>query len=116
VKKPTPAALVLFDAVLPTDARVERKKMFGMPGAFVNGNLFLGVFADGVTLRLDDARLTALREHPGVGPFEPKPGSPWRAYVHIASDVPVEQVAAWATEALTFTATMPAKAPRKKKG
>ncbi len=42
----SPQALVqLFDRVLPESPNVERRKMFGYPCAFVNGNMFAGLFA-----------------------------------------------------------------------
>jgi len=38
--------IALFYAALPEDPRVERRKMFGYPCAFVGGNLFSGLHAD----------------------------------------------------------------------
>lgn len=43
MKKPTPEAIAAFEESLPTNPEVVRKKMFGMPAAFVNGNMFFGV-------------------------------------------------------------------------
>ena len=113
--KPTQRALDAFDAAIPTDERVERKKMFGMPAAFVNGNMFMGCFGDGVNLRVSPERREELLATDGVGVFEPKKGAPWKAYVDVScehwADTP--ELAAWAKESLAFTAGMP---PKKKKG
>ena len=56
--------------------------MFGMPAGFVNGNMFLGVFANGVVLRLSKESRLELESEQGMGPFEPRPGSPWKEYLH----------------------------------
>jgi len=45
--KKVPAELAAaFDAALPPAVDVERRKMFGCPTAFVNGNLFAGLHED----------------------------------------------------------------------
>lgn len=115
--KPTPAALAAFDAAIPDDdPRAERKPMFGMPAAFVNGNMFLGVFDDGLVLRLPDARRGELSELDDAGPFEPMPGRPWKEYIHAsASRLPAERLAQWAAEALAHTAGLPPKAKKASK-
>ena len=116
--KPTQAALDAYDAVFPDDERATRKQMFGMPAGFVNGNMFLGVFEDGVVLRVGAARRDDLAELEGIGPFEPMPGRPWREYVHAraARWSGTDELASWAVEALAHTGALPPKAPRKKKG
>jgi hypothetical protein len=39
----SPDALVeKFSQIVPPDPRVERRKMFGYPAAFVGGNMFIG--------------------------------------------------------------------------
>ena len=57
--KPTQAALDAFAAHFPDDTRAEQRKMFGMPAGFINGNMFMGVFADGLVFRLSPADLAA---------------------------------------------------------
>src|SRR5262245_41392709 len=106
MEKPTPEALTAFDGAFPADSRADRGQMFGMPVGLVNGNMFLGVYADGVVLRLPDTRLTALRALDGIGTFAPG-GRGWKDYVHVdalrwggSTDL-----AGWAQEALDHTAT-----------
>ncbi len=117
MEKPTAAAIAAFDAAFPPDERAVRKKMFGMPAGFVNGNMFYGVFADGVVLRLSKESLVELHGQEGVGAFEPMPGRPWKEYVHASAEVwgGSEQLADWALEALEHTAKMPAKVKKSKK-
>lgn len=118
MEKPTPAALAAFDQAFPPDARAVRKQMFGMPAGFVNGNMFLGVFSDGVVLRLPDDKLAALRALDGVSQFEPMPGRPWKDYVHASATRwgGSEELGRWALAALDHTVAMPVKEAKKEKG
>ena len=50
----------------------ERRKIFGADVWFVNGNMFAGVFGDGMILRLSDKDgMSIKKEMPGVGLFSP---------------------------------------------
>lgn len=119
MEKPTQAALDAFDFGFPDDSRAERRKMFGMPAGFVNGNMFYGVFADGVVLRLPPDALAAIFEQGGIERFEPMPGRPWKEYAHALAPIwgGTDELKAWALQALDHTAQMPPKVkkPRKKK-
>lgn len=112
MQKPTQAALDAFDASFPDDSRGERRKMFGMPAGFVHGNMFLGVFGDGVVLRLPADALAEAVCIEGVENFEPMPGRPWKAYAHAPSSLPAERLASWAQTAFDHTAAMPPKLPK----
>ena len=112
MKKVTPAAIAAYEAAFPQDERAVKKKMFGHPAAFVNGNMFFGTFGEGLIFRLPPDRLVALSEVAGVGPFEPMPGRPWKEYVYADLSQGAEALAGWAGEALEHTAQMP---PKKKK-
>ena len=58
-------AKALFAEVVPDDPRVVVKPMFGNLGAFVNGNMFAGLFGDRIGVRvLDDARRRASSRRP----------------------------------------------------
>lgn len=117
MQKPTPAALDAFAAAFPEDARAVRKQMFGMPAGFVNGQMFFGVFADGVVARLPPLRRAELAGEEGVGPFEPMEGRPWKDYIHASAPRwgGSETLAGWAREALDYTGTLPPKAEKPKK-
>jgi TfoX/Sxy family transcriptional regulator of competence genes len=118
MEKPTAEALALFDAAFPEDARTERKKMFGMPAAFVNGNMFYGVFHNGVCMRVGEGRRDEIASnHEGVEAFEPMPGRPWKEYIHVdagAFGSDADELGGWIHEALELTAAMPAKKKKKK--
>jgi TfoX/Sxy family transcriptional regulator of competence genes len=107
----------LFAECLPDDPRLERRKMFGYPAAFVHGNMCAGLFGDRVFARLSDADKAAL---PGGGDyFEPMPGRPMKAYAVIPDEVVADEavLAEVLAKAVAFTAALPAKekkAARKK--
>jgi TfoX/Sxy family transcriptional regulator of competence genes len=118
LQKPTALALATFDSVFPeADPRAVRKNMFGMPAGFVNGNMFMGVWADGVVLRLDDATLAKLQSLPGVGSFEPMEGRPWKDYVLVDAGQwgEARELPEWIAKSLDHTAKMPPKASKKAK-
>jgi TfoX/Sxy family transcriptional regulator of competence genes len=110
----SPQGLVdLFAECLPDDPRIERRKMFGYPAAFVHGNLCAGLFRDRVFARLSDEDRAAL---PGGGDyFEPMPGRPMKAYAVIPDDVVVDEaaLAEALAKAVAFTAALPAKEKKK---
>lgn len=60
--------------------------MFGNLGAFVNGNMFLGLFGSDIGLRLPPADAQALRALPGSGPFGPSE-RPMGGYVSLPPDL-----------------------------
>lgn len=80
-KKP-PEKLVRFfeEKAAPIDC--ERRKMFGYPCAFINGNMFFGTYTDGLFLRLGQDEVDEVRAaHKDARPFEPRPGRPMREYI-----------------------------------
>jgi TfoX/Sxy family transcriptional regulator of competence genes len=112
-EKPAPALVERFDASLPQDPAVERRKMFGCPCAFVNGNMFAGVHEQNLILRLDEAGRARAREHHGAGPFTAM-GRTMREYVALpgAAQRPAAEVARLVAEAFAYARSLPAKKPR----
>ena len=62
-----------FTAAIEDEENVERRKMFGYPAIFVNGNMAAGLHSSGLVLRLGEADREALQEKGGA-PFEPMKG------------------------------------------
>jgi hypothetical protein len=122
--KPSTATLEAFDRAFPSkDPRAVRRPMFGMAAGVVNGNLFSGVFGEGITLRLPEERVQALvTAHEGVLPFTPM-GRRWKGYaiVDVATWAGRKELGSWVREALEHTAALPPKEkkepkPKLKKG
>lgn len=86
-KKAVPELVAAFERTLPVDPRVERKAMFGCPCAFVNGNMFAGVYMDSVIVRLpEEGRAAAARD--GFANAWAPGGKPMREYVAFPEDTP----------------------------
>ena len=107
-----------FYAALPDDDGVERRKMFGYPCAFVNGNMFTGLHEQNLIVRLPEERREALFAE-GAKVFAPMQGRVMKEYVALAPDVIAEPEALSArlAESFSFVSAMPVKKkkPRKKK-
>lgn len=78
--KPSPELVEQFDRALSAYPLAERRQMFGMPAAFLNGNMFAGLHEERMVVRLTPDRLREAFETSGAAPFEPMPGRPMREY------------------------------------
>lgn len=94
---------------------VERRKMFGYPAAFVNGNLVTGLHGESWHVRVPDEDQEELRSI-GGSPFAPMPGRPMRGYVVLPPAVLENGPALreWIDRAVAFGRSLPPKAPRRK--
>ena len=88
--------------------------MFGNVGAFVNDNMFMGLFGASVGLRLSDADRERLQAIDGAGPFGP-PERPMGGYTALPAawrDTP-GHARPWVAAALEHVGALPPKPPRK---
>jgi TfoX/Sxy family transcriptional regulator of competence genes len=108
--KPSQPALEAFASLVPDRPDVTERPMFGNRSAFVNGNMFAGLFGDGLFVRLSNPRLDELMAA-GGRPFEPMAGHAMRGYAYVPGNWMGDLAAArnWVLEALEFTASLPAK-------
>jgi TfoX/Sxy family transcriptional regulator of competence genes len=108
--KPGPAALAAFEALVPSAPGVTKRPMFGNRAAFVNGNMFTGLFGDDLFVRLPEPALRELIAN-GGRPFEPMPGRAMKGYAYVPQgwvndDTKARELVA---EALAHTAALPPK-------
>lgn len=119
-KIPTPeaGAIKAFEALTPAGPSIGVKKVFGQPAAFVNGNMFLGVFGEKVFVRLSEEGGKEATERHGLEPFEPMPGRPMRGYVVLPSKILSDRIAArkWVSKSLAFASGLPPKAAKRPRG
>jgi hypothetical protein len=112
IPKPSEADKAYFRSIVPSDPRVEVKPMFGNLGAFVNGNMFMGLFGSDVGVKLASADAAVLLALEGAGPFGP-PERPMGGYVTLPADWRGSAEASrWVTCALEHAASLPAKLPK----
>ena len=115
--KPAEAAKAAFVALVPTNVGVSTRPMFGNQAAFVNGNMFAGLFGDRLFVRVSDAdRATLMRE--GGSDFEPMPGRAMKGYTVLPKGwiTDTEGAARWVDAAFRFTVALPVKEKKRKKG
>jgi TfoX/Sxy family transcriptional regulator of competence genes len=108
--RPSEGARERFSGLVPDDPTITLKPMFGNLAAFVNGNMFAGLFGEGLFVRLPDPEAEAVIKKGGRW-FEPMAGHRMGGYVMVAADW--QQKPATITplivRALTLTRAMPAK-------
>ena len=113
-RKSPPSLIDLFDAVIPKDARIERRMMFGYPAAFLNGHLFAGLHQENFILKLSPADRDQLTMECNIPAFEPMPGRAMPEYRALPESVLSERrtLAAWLARSMAYVA---AKLPKPKK-
>jgi TfoX/Sxy family transcriptional regulator of competence genes len=117
IPKPTEQDKDFLRSIVPNDPRVELKPMFGNLGAFVNGNMFAGLFGSTVGVRLiDDASREELAAIQGTGPFGPAE-RPMGGYLALPQNWSTQPklAAGWASTAMTQVAALPPKAAKRAK-
>ena len=113
-QKSPPALIARFDELVPADPRVERRKMFGYPAAFVNGRLFTGLHQADLVLKLPAEDRALLQAGGHARAFEPMPGRSMGDFVAVRGDALPDAVvmSAWMARALDYVAALPPKATR----
>ena len=109
--RPSAAVLSTFLSLVPDAAGVTSRPMFGNRAAFVNGNMFAGLFGDALFVRVDPDGRQSLLASGGSG-FEPMPGRPMRGYTCLAPDwqSALQAAGEWVDRALAYAAALPPKA------
>ena len=111
--KPSEDAKAAFSSLVPDDPSITLRPMFGNLAAFVNGNMFSGLFGEDLFVRLPDDEAAQVKRH-GGRPFEPMPGHAMSGYVMVPAtwQKKPDAVRPWMQRALTLTRAMPAKAKK----
>ena len=112
----------LFRAALPKDKRITTLTMFGGVAAKVNGQMFAGLFARSVMVKLSPADQKTALALDGSAMFDPMGnGRIMKDTVQLPDSVmeDPEELRGWLAKAFTYSSTLPAKkkqaAPKKKK-
>ena len=109
-----------FRSAVPDRPDVVVKPMFGNLGAFVNGNMFAGLFGPVIGVKLDDEARVELESTERTVPFGPAE-RPMAGYAGLPEvwnaegDGDHARVRAWVEKALDHVATLPPKEPKERK-
>jgi TfoX/Sxy family transcriptional regulator of competence genes len=89
--------------------------MFGNLSAFVNGNMFFGLFGNDLFLRLSSQDQQELLKQKGSSFLEPMKGRPMKDYVLIPKSWKNEAdtLQNWISRSLAWSGKLPAKKARK---
>ena len=109
--KPTDDDKQRFLDLVPDGPEVEVKPMFGNLGAFVNGNMFMGLFGSDVGIKLAEDDRERLLAEPGAGPFGPEE-RPMGGYVTLPGGWTAEEAAPWVAKSLVSVSALPARKPK----
>ena len=114
--KPSEQAKAAFTNLVPDEPAVTVRPMFGNLAAFVNGNMFAGLFGEDLFVRLPDDQSASIRKQGGRD-FEPMPGRAMSGYVTVPTTWRSKPAAtrAWVAIALAFARGLPPKVPSAKK-
>lgn len=110
----SPEAIAVFESLVPAHPAVTRRKMFGHPAAFVQGNMFFGVFGEAIVIKLGASDRAAALGSLGVTDFQPMPGRPMRDWVSIGPAMFGKRAVleGWVGKALAAGLERPPKGPR----
>jgi TfoX/Sxy family transcriptional regulator of competence genes len=114
--KPSEQAKAAFQKLVPADPAVTMRPMFGNLSAFVNGNMFSGLFGDDLFVRVSEEDQAKIRKQGGK-PFEVMPGRAMTGYVMLPAGWQKKPDAArtWVGTALSWSRALPPKAAKGKK-
>lgn len=115
--RPSPEAKAFLAFVMPGDPHIQLRPMFGNLGAFINGNMFAGLFGERLFVRLPEPARSELLAVEGASEFAPMPGRPMREYAMLPAawrEEP-ERAAAWLERSLAWAEALPVKLPARKK-
>ena len=96
----------------------EKRLMFGYPAYFINSNMFVGLFADKLFVRLSaDQRPELQKVDSGIANLEPMPGRPMKDYYVLPLELyskPAD-LAAIISDSADYTRTLAPKAKKARK-
>ena len=104
-----------FRSILPDAPGITIRPMFGNISAFVNGNMFAGLFGNDLFVRVSEESRKELLEKKEASLLEPMKGKPMKEYVVIpkAWRNQPEMVRLWVTRSLDWTSRLPPKKAKK---
>jgi TfoX/Sxy family transcriptional regulator of competence genes len=98
------------------DVDCVKRKMFGFPAYFINGNMFAGTFEEHLFLRLsigDRAKIT--KQNTDVKSFEPMKGRAMKEYVVLPKSLyrNKDEFSYWINKSIDYVTSLPSKKKKK---
>lgn len=114
--KPSAEAKAAFQSLVPAHPSVTMRPMFGNLAAFVNGNMFTGLFGEDLFVRVSEADRARLLEQGGAD-FAPMAGRAMKGYVVLPPgwSERAEGTRSWIDRSLESAQGLPAKEKKEKK-
>jgi TfoX/Sxy family transcriptional regulator of competence genes len=108
--RPSEQAKAAFRRLLPEAPTVATRPMFGNLAAFVNGNMFCGLFGEDLFVRVSEDDQAKIRKEGGKA-FEPMPGRAMTGYVLVPAGWQKKPAPAqgWIETALRWSRALPPK-------
>ncbi len=115
IPHPDKKSIDFFKSLVPDDPRVTVRPMFGNLSAFVNGNMFFGLFGNDLFLRLSSQDQQELLKQKGARFLEPMKGRPMKNYELIPETWKNEPdtIHIWVSRSLAWSSKLPAKKAKK---
>lgn len=117
-KRSSEALAQRFQELVPDDPRVERRKMFGYPCCFANGNMFIGLHQESMLLRLPEKQRRDFLEQYATELFSPFPGRVMKEYAVVPAGLieKPKELRRWIMVSLRYASELPAKASKRGRG
>jgi TfoX/Sxy family transcriptional regulator of competence genes len=94
------------------NVKCHKRKMFGFPAYFINGNMFTGTFEEHLFLRLsEDERENMKGVHQEVKSFEPAKGRVMKEYVVVPKSLyeNKKEFSIWMNKSIDYVSSLPSK-------
>lgn len=108
--KAAPELIARFEDLAEVVPEADRKLVFGSPTCLVSGNMFFGVHATGLFVKLPPDQAAELLAEGGK-PFEPMPGRAMGGFFVL----PEGDSADWVRRSYSYALSLPAKKPKNKR-
>lgn len=117
-EKSSPDLLEAFERLMSLADGAEKRKMFGYPTGYVNGNWFVGCYqGNEMVLRLPEHDRQEFLALDGARQFEPMPGRVMREFVVVPwwliNDTP--KMREWIQRSMAYSSTLPKQEKKGKK-
>lgn len=117
ISKASESSVEFFKTVVPDDLRVTVRPMFGNISAFVNGNMFMGIYGEDLFVRIPIEDRGELLKIKGASVFEPMKGMAMKEYIVVPRAWKKEQemksIHQWISKSLGWAGKLPPKQKKK---